>query len=200
MAYRVKLKNTNRFINVEDEETAQAIEAEGTATEEVSSKNMEETMSELEAKNGELASIQAEVEELKGELSVYKEKLDQLLSEEMIEHAAMEMAGEAGEAEEIIENVMDDEKEKEEFKNSLKGLFGSRLHGAVLGACGVQVENMTPEILRGAFKAQSQIIRSGKFANKKVVAGAKVVDHGQKHTNSKTTERTVLNRLGFKTK
>lgn len=199
MAYRVKLKNTNRFINVEDEETAQAIEAEGAATEEISSRNMEETMSELEAKNGELAAVQSEVEELKGELSVYKEKLDQLLSEEMIEHAAMEMASEAGEAEEVIENAVEDEKEKEEIMNSIHGLFGSRLHAAVLGACGVQIENASPDALRNIFKAQVQIVRSGRFANKKVVAGSKMFEPTQKHTNSKPAERSVLNRLGFKT-
>ena len=113
---KVRLKNTGKFIYV-NEEGAAAVEEE----EKVSGANLESTMSELEGKNEELAAVQSEVEELKGELSVYKEKLDALLSEEAVEHAAEEMVEETGEAEEIIENATflnekeeEDEKKKEE--------------------------------------------------------------------------------------
>jgi len=155
---KVKLMN-GRFVNV-DEEAATAI----TEDQSVSEKTLEATMSELEQTKSEQAELQAKIDELSGELSVYKQKLDELLSTETIEHAAAGMMEEAGEAGEIIENASfpdekgeDDEKKKEEVKNSIKGLFGKKLHEKVLNSIGVKTENMSEEGIRGAFKAQHQI-------------------------------------------
>lgn len=179
MNVKVKLRN-GKFINT-DEEGAEAV-AEDTAATEESSKSMESTMGELESKSGELASLQAEVDELKGELSVYKEKLDELLSEEAVESAALEMIEEQGEAEEIIENaliknsegeeVAADEKDK--IKNSIRKLRGTKLHQEVLTLVGMNVENMSAEAAKGAFKAHAQICNTHKAA--KVVVGAKVMN------------------------
>ena len=172
---RVRLRNTGRYVNV-DEESASAIEAEGEASE-GSGKKLEETMAELDGKTQEASALQAEIDELKGELSVYKEKLDQLLSTEAIEHAAEEMVQESGEAEEIIENAFgeseEDKKKKEEVMNSLKGLHGTKLHTHVLNSIGVQTEGMNADAMRGAFKAQHQV--RTKIGNRKV-AGTKVTN------------------------
>lgn len=200
---RVRLRNTGRFVNV-DEEVAKDLEendAKGEESEAKSSKSMEDTMNQLEGKNGELAQLQSEIEELKGELSVYKEKLDQLLSEESIEHAASEMMEDKEDADEIIENMMDgeepeDAKKKEEIKNSLKGVWGASLHQKVLNAIGVKCENMSKEAMRGTFKAQAQIIKAGmtRFNNKRKVAGANMFKNTK---DNPTSERTVGQMLGF---
>ena len=200
---RVQLRNTKRFVNV-DEEGAAAIAAEEEVTA-GSGKKLEELMAQVEDLNGQIAALQAEAEEGKGELSVYKEKLDELLSTEAIEHAAMGMVAEAAEAEEIIENsklvnekgeeLKDEEKEK--FKNSLKSIHGTKLHTAVLSAVGVNCENMSPEALRGAFKAQNQILKA--MGGKRTVVGTKVNNALPNHTDVKgTATRTAHERLGFK--
>lgn len=196
---RVRLRNTGKIINTDDEGAAALAEEESSASasEESSGKKLEESMSELEVKNQELAQLQAEIEELKGELSVYKEKLDEILSDSTIERAAEEMTAEQGEAEEIIENTLPEE-EKEKVKNSLKGLHGSKLHQEVLTVCGVRCENMSPESLRGAFKAQHQIISNAKA---KGVAGARFINAmSQKSTTvnpAAVSTRTPMERLGL---
>ena len=160
-----------------------------------------------EALLAQIAALQAEAEEGKGELSVYKEKLDQLLSEETIEHAAEQMVAEQGEAEEIIENAVianekgeEDEKKKEEVKNSLKGLRGTKLHTTVLNALGVKTDGMSADAMRGAFKAQHQIANSLK--GKKRVAGAKLMNGMTQATTegAKGVERTAAQRMGFQKK
>lgn len=193
---RVRLKNTGLYLNTDDEGAA-AVAAE----EESSAGDLQKTMQDLESKNGELSALQAEVEELKGQLSVYKEKLDELLSTEAIEHQAAEMIEEQGEGEEIIENMIpDDDEKKEEVKNSIKGLYGSKLHTHVLSSIGVKVENMSSDAMRGAFKAQAQIANTMK--GKKVVTGTKMVNslRGKVETvvNAAPTSRTSRERLGFK--
>lgn len=190
--FRVQLKNTGKFINT-DEEGAGAIEEEKS----MSSAGLDKAMSELEEKNAELESVKSEVEDLKGQLSVYKEKLDALLAEETIEHAAAGMLEEAGEAGEIIENMVDEEK-KEEIKNSLKGKFGNSLHAAVLAAVGVNTEGMSSDAIRGAFKAQAQISN----AMKGRVTPVKVAGHNMalQNTNKAAVEVPVMNsrqRLGL---
>ncbi len=199
--FRVKLANTGKFINA-DEETANAVEEES----KVSGAKLETTMSELETKNAELAELQAQVEELKGQLSVYKEKLDQLLSEETIEHAAEGMLAEGEEAGEIIENSTifnekgeeEPEEKKKEFMNSVRKLHGTKLHSAVLGALGVKTEGMSPEAIRGSFKAQHQICNSMK--GKRTVAGTKMFNNGMKMETTVAGDganRSGHQRLGF---
>lgn len=183
---RVKLVNTGRFINV-DEEVATAIEAETEASagkEEATIKDLGKTMEELEEKNSSMEELQAEIDSLKGELSVYKEKLDELLGGGAIEAAAEGMVEEQGEASEILENspVVDeegeevDDKEKEAVMNSVKNLRGPALHSAVLSAIGLRVENMAPEALAGAFHAQAQLINRYKGKPVVKVAGARMVN------------------------
>jgi hypothetical protein len=204
---RIQLANTKRYVNVE-EDTATAIEEETQATEKVgeeSSASLEETMSQLETKNAESESLQSELEELKGELSVYKEKLDQLLSGDQIEEAAEGMIEEKEDSEEIIANMApveneseeDLEKRKGEVMNSLKGVYGNTLHTTVLTAVGVKCENMSPESLRGAFKAQSQIVKHS--GPRKKVAGARMLNADGKVVveNAAPTVRTARQRLGF---
>lgn len=203
---RVRLKNTGRFVNV-DEEVAKDLEendAKGEESESKASKSLEETMGQLEGKNGELANLQSEIEELKGELSVYKEKLDQLLSEETIEHAAADMMEDKADADEIIENMIgcdgsEEAKKKEEIKNSMNGVWGSALHEKVLTAIGVRCENMSKETMRGAFKAQAQIVKAGavRLKNKKI-AGENIF---QNSTDSHVTSgRTTSQKLGYASK
>ena len=201
----VKLKLANgKYVNV-DEEAAKEIEA----SEGASAKSLEETMGALEEKNGELSAVQGEVEELKGELSVYKEKLDELLDTEAIEHAAAEMVEEQGEAGEILENAAilnekgeeEDEEKKKEFMNSTRKLYGTKLHQHVLNAIGVKTEGMSPEALRGAFKAQHQIANAlkarGKAPGGKKVAGAKLFNAAQPAGAAQPTARTPRQRLGL---
>lgn len=203
---RVKLRN-GKYVNT-DEEGAKAIEEDSSATDSElgeSSKSIETSMKQLEDKNGELADVQSEVEELKGELSVYKEKLEELLSDEAVEAAANEMVAEQGEAEEILENslIKDGEgnelpqDEKEKVKNSCKGLRGDRLYRHVLGAVGVKVENMSAEGCKGAFKAHSQIIKNGAF---KKVSGVRLMG-GMKPAETPAGSQKVRNsreKLGLK--
>lgn len=204
---KVKLRN-GKYINT-DEDGAKAIEEDNAATEEStkeSSKSLEASMEQLESKNGELAAVQSEVEELKGELSVYKEKLDELLSDEAIEAAAAGMIEEQDEASEILENSLIKDGEgkeldgeaKMEIKNSIKSIHGEKLHRKVLELVGVQVENMSAEGVKGAFKAHSQILKnsSGK------VAGQKMMNSMQpKEAEVKAAQVQVRNsreRLGLK--
>lgn len=206
MSVKVMLKNTKRFVNT-DEDGAAAIEAESAAAEEsgtMSAKSLEDTMSQLAEANAKLSEAQSEAEELKGELSVYKQKLDALLDEGAIEKAAEGMIEETAEAEEIIENTdMKDEKgeplkedEKEKVMNSIRKLHGEKLHRAVLSAAGVQVENMSAEAVRGAFKAQSQIIKN--MCGKKHVAGAKLMNSDPLPVKVETKVRNSRERLGLK--
>jgi hypothetical protein len=195
MTVRIKLRNTGKYINV-DEEVAPAIEADQDAGE-TKAAGMDDKISQLEEKNAGLEALQAEIEELKGELSVYKEKLDELLSEEAVEGAAEGMIEENGEAGEIVENLFptDKEKEKQELKNSLRKIHGTKLHNAVLTAIGVNTEGMSAEAMKGAFKAQHQIANAMK--GKKVVAGAKMIQNTAEDTGGGSNQRTGLERLGF---
>ncbi len=203
---RVKLRNTGKYVNV-DEEAAPAIE-ESQDTGETEKAGMTDKISQLEGKNADLEALQAEIEELKGELSVYKEKLDELLSEEAVEGKAEEMVMENGEADDIVENAMpvDEEdkeagKKKEEFKNSLKKLHGTKLHNAVLSAIGVKTGDMTPEALRGAFKAQHQIcnIMKSKGAMQKKQVSRHAMFQNAKFTNDSgaADARTTAQKLGY---
>ena len=203
---RVKLRN-GKFINT-DEEGAAVVAEDTSAAEEdkgTDGKKLAKLMADYDELKTAKEKTDAELEELKGELSVYKEKLDQLLSEETIEAAATEMIGEQDEAGEILENSkifdekgkeVEEEDKKEEIKNSLKSLHGTKLHAAVLSKIGVKIENMSADALKGAFKAQNQIIKS--MGGKRFVAGTKL-------TNSTigkdgAVQRTPKERLGFKKK
>jgi len=198
---KVRLRN-GKFINT-DEEGAAAIEEDSTTAEVTASKSLEDLMTQVAELNSQIEALQAEAEEGKGELSVYKEKLDELLSDEAVEHAAEELTSERGEGMEILENAFGEEEadEKEKVKNSIKGLRGTALHTAVLTACGVKVENMSSEAIRGAFKAQGQLTRSG-FTNRKHVGvtGAKLMNSMTPNQTSGNggVQRTALERLGFK--
>jgi hypothetical protein len=207
---KVKLRN-GKYINT-DEDGAAVVADDTTATEtkEVGSgKQLEDLMAQCEDLKAAKAESDAQLEEVRGELSVYKEKLDQLLSEETIEAAAGEMNAEQGEASEILENstLVDDkgkevteDAEKDKIKNSIKALHGQKLHSAVLSSIGVKCENMSPEALRGAFHAQHQVLNTLGGAGRKVVAGTKLMNStvakdGQVIT---TTQRSGHDRLGIK--
>ena len=215
---RIKLANTGKFVNV-DEETASALEAEQTAAEAkvgeekvTSGKKVDELISQVEELNAEIAKLQAEADESKGELSVYKEKLDELLSEEAIEHQAMEMAAESADADEIIENAaacMEDEKKAEEFKNGferlgntgLHKLRGSELQSTVLNAIGMNVENMSPGEIKGAFRVHHQMAianRSKRVENKKSVAGAALFQNKDEKGVSQILQNRVSKMWGGK--
>lgn len=207
MTVRIQLKNTKKFINVE-EEVAEDIQNEETA----SAASLEETMTSLETKNSELQAVQAEVEELKGELSVYKEKLDELLSTEAVEHAAMDMMAEADEGTEILENSLivneegipvDDDEKKQEIKNSCRGIFGDAFKTKVLNSVGVKTEGMTREILNGAFKGQLAVARALKVHGglSRKVAGEKIFNSTGKTLTTQGAQqpllRSALERMGF---
>lgn len=207
---RIRLRNTGRVVNV-DEEAANAIEDEQNASEEKeqqasgeateSKRSLEETVTQLEGKNDELATLQQEIEELKGELSVYKQKLDELLDGGAIEAAAEEMNEEQAEAGEILENMAEGEakeEDREKIKNMRvcngKPLRKADLHKAVLGACGIKVENMSDSELRGAFKAQVQLVRAGKTGARRV-NGSKVMN--TQIGDNAPVQRTARERLGI---
>jgi hypothetical protein len=197
MNVRVKLGKTGRYINT-DENGAKDVEAENAAVQE-SDGSFESTMGTLEEKNSAMEALQAEIEELKGELSTYKQRLDELMSDEAVEGKAMEMMADKQEAEEIVENACDDEK-KEEVKNSLKSLHGKKLYAATLDAIGVNTEGMSEPEIKGAFRAQNQI--SKKFRRTPTVAGAAMTGKmAVKNTaGAQKVERTYLEKLGYKTK
>ena len=187
---RVSLKNSRKFLNT-DEEGAQAYEEDSKMSEE----KLTGAMDELETKNGEMEALQAEIETLKGELQAYKDKLEELLSDEAIEAKAEEMIEESDEADEIIENMADEEK-KEEIMNSVKGLHGEKLHRATLEGIGLKFENMSKDGIKGAFKAQAQIAKMGKGLTKpKVVSGAKVTNAAAPGKERRVL--THLEKLGF---
>jgi hypothetical protein len=202
---KVKLLNSGRYVNA-DEGTAKEIEGdqeEQGVREAGSGKQLEESMTALEQKNGEMAALQAEMDELKGELQTYKDKLDELLSTEAVEHAAEGMNQERDEGEEILENAMPeelakDEKKKEEVKNTARKLYGTKLHEFVLNTIGVKTENMSPDGMKGAFKAQHQITNSMK--GKRAVSGSRMLNANAKVETvvQGGVQRTALQRLGYK--
>ena len=178
---RVKLRN-GRYINVKEEDApaVEENEAKGAEAEAGSGKKLEDLMAEVAGLNSQIAKLQAIAEEGKGELSVYKEKLDELLSDESKEAAAEGMIQERGEADEIIENVCDGmpPEKKEEVKNSLVK-DGRRLHGdplkrAVLAIAGQKCENMGPAEVNGAFRAVHSMVKNG--LTKKTVSGAQFMN------------------------
>ncbi len=167
---RIRLPRTGRFINTDDE-GAREMENEMAEEQKANQKmtqSYEDAVGQLEEKTQSLAALQTEVETLKGELMTYKKKLDELLSEEAVEHKVMERLGDLEGADEIVENCQmknEDgsdmaEDKKQEFKNSLRKLHGAKLHEAVLRAVGIRIENMSPEAIRGAFSAQRQILKA----------------------------------------
>ena len=207
---QVRLKNSGKTIFTNEAGAEMLANEENMAAENMevaegaSSKKLEESMSELETKNGEMEALNGEVEELKGELSVYKEKLDALLDGDAVGAAAEEMMADQEEAGEILENMApyegdEDGKKKEEVMNSIKGLRGAALHSAVLVALGANIENMSSDAVRGAFKAQSQIMNSG-LASKKTVAGAKMTGAHIQVENKQFSARPAHQRLGFPAK
>ena len=117
------------------------------------------------------------------------------------------MNEEQDEADEIIENCEiknekgeePDEKAKDEFKNTYRKLHGQKLHEYILKAVGMKIENMSPDALRGAFKANHSFIMNLKAKNK-TVAGANLTRGMFKNeTGGGASERkgTVHSRLGF---
>lgn len=205
MSVRIRLANTGKFVNV-DEETAAALESEQSAseakTEEAkaeSGKKLEELMKEVEELNAQIAELTASSEEAKGELSVYKEKLDELLSDEAAEAQAMAMAAESGEADTIIENMAEDEKKVEEIKNSIGRiantaiykLRGTALQTAVLNSVGFKTEGMSAGEVKGAFRTHLHLANSGKGQKdaKRVVAGAGVFQNDGKQVVNAAQDR-----------
>jgi hypothetical protein len=199
MAVRVKLRNTNRYINVEDEETAKAVESEqdageakvGEAKEEGASEEKESSGSSLEALMKETtelkvsqSDLQAKLDEALGELAVYKEEIDKLMSDESMESEVEAQAKDSGEADEIIENMCMsfDPKKAAEVRGSflrigntsIHKLRGTALHEAVLNAVGMKTENMAPAELKGAFKARLHMANTSPKPAVKTVAGAKL--------------------------
>ena len=198
---RVKLRNTGKYINVKEED-APAVEEDQAKGEEVSvgsGKKLEELMAQVEDLNGQIAELTAQAEEGKGELSVYKEKLDELLSDEAAEQKAEGMNEERAEADDIIENVTADfpPEKKEEVKNALapggKRLYGEKMKRAVLNVSGVKCENMSPAEVNGAFRAQHAMIRNG--FGKKVVAGAQVFRNTVDVKTKLQNDRAEISRL-----
>jgi hypothetical protein len=213
---RFKLPRTGQFVNV-DEEGARRLEEEqkeeSKADEKVKNeseekgKSLEKQMGDHEKLLKENEELKAKLDESAGELKVYKDKLDELLSDDTLEKKADEMNEEQGEADEVLENCSfknekgeEDEKKKEEIKNSIRKLHGAKLHSAVLTAAGVKIENMSPEVLRGAFKAHVQILRSsGKSKGSRTVAGTNMLNKNQiQNTNGGTgSQYTAMQRLGY---
>lgn len=203
---RVKLANTGKFINVEEGDVA-ALEAEQTASDQKvaeagasadagSGKKIEDLMKQVEELNAQIAELTTTSEEAKGELSVYKEKLDQLLSDEAQEAQAVEMAEESGEADEIIENACAgmDEKKASEIKNgftrigntSLHKLRGVALKTQVLNAIGMKTEGMAPAEINGAFKAHhSMAVTNRGNRTEKTVAGKQIFERRQVANSAK---------------
>jgi len=217
MSVKVKLALTGKFINT-DEEGATAIDEESKKAQEVvgdtkteGDKSLETTMSALEGKNGEVATLQQEIEELKGELSVYKAKLDELLSDELLEGKAAEMVEEQGEADEILENCniknaegkdIEDAEEKKKIMNSIKPLHGEKLHREILNLTGIKCENLSKEGVKVAFKTQHQMIANMKSVSTKVVVGQKMVNVSKQTpgTESAGGARTARQKLGLSSK
>ena len=202
MDVKVRLRNSKKIINTDEEGAAAIAEEEAVATEASteSAKTLEACMAECEALTQQCAECNAALEECKGELSVYKEQLDALLSTEAIEHAAEGMIEEQGEAEEILENMaghVAKPEEQEKIKNARfcngKPLRGEALHRAVLTQCGVNVENMSAPAVAGAFKAQNQIVKAR--GTQRVVSGAKLVNTMQNSADPIT--RSAHQRLGI---
>lgn len=188
---KIKLANTGKYVNV-DEEAAGAIEAEQVASEAkageekvTSGKKIDELIKQVEELNAEIAKLQEEADESKGELSVYKEKLDELLSDEAAEAQAAAMVEESSDADQIIENAMEeDDKKKEEVKNSIgrignTGIYklrGTALQTAVLNAIGFKTDGMSAGEVKGAFRTHLHLANSGNGQKgaKRTVAGAGV--------------------------
>jgi hypothetical protein len=195
---RVKLKNTGRYINVE-EEIAGELENEETAV----SKSFEEVVNELTEKKTEAEALQATIDELQGQIAAFQKQLDDLLDDGRVEEAAQEMVEEQGEAEEILENTAlvnesgeEDEKKKDEVMNSIKKLRGEKLHTAILNAIGISTEGKNADWKKGAFKSQHMICNRRKD---KKVAGAKIFNSFPKQTSTGVVdERTALQKLGYK--
>jgi len=202
---RIKLKYSNKSILM-NEEAAEAVEEESTQMD----GKLGDLMNELETAQGEKGALEAQIQELEGELSVYKEKLDELLDgqDEMVEEAAANMVAEGEEAEEIMENSpmyndegeeVEDEEKRMDMMNSIRSVRGTDLHKKVLTTIGIKCDNMTPEHLRGAFKAQHQIASSGK--GRKKIAGEKFNNQMIPNKGDKggaiPQQRTALQRLGF---
>lgn len=191
---KIRLANTGKYINVAEEdapaleEESKAAEAKASEASAGSGKKLEELMAQVEELNGQIAELTASSDEAKGELSVYKEKLDELLSEEAQEASMAAAAEESCDADEIIENAACcmDEKKGEEFKNSfarigntgIHKLRGTALQTAVLTGIGMNVENMAPAEIKGAFRAQLHMAvknKASRVENKaKKVAGAQL--------------------------
>ena len=195
---RVKLKNTGRYVNVE-EEIAEELENEEAAV----SKSFEEVVNELTEKKTEAESLQATIDELQGQIAAFQKQLDDLLDDGRVEEAAQEMVAEQSEAEEILENTAlvnesgeEDDKKKDEVMNTIKKLRGEKLHTAILNAIGIDVNGKNADWKKGAFKSQHMICNRRKD---KKVAGAKIFNSFPKQTSTGVVDqRTDLQKLGYK--
>ena len=108
------------------------------------------------------------------------------------------MIEESGQADDIFENAFPDkeEKEKTEFKNSIRKVHGPKLHMVVLNAIGIKTDDMSAEAIKGAFKAQHQIANAlkGKAKPEKVVSGQKMFQNMDANPSNLTGHQM----LGYK--
>lgn len=193
---KIRLPKTGKFINT-DEDGAKAIDAENEEGQKAT-QSFEDAMGQLEEKNGQLTQLQSEIEELKGQLKIFKDKLDELMSDEAAEGKALEMIADQHQSDEIIENEVEDEKAREEIKNSTRTLHGVKLFNSILQAVGIKTEGMSDEAIRGAFKAQHQLSQMNK--GRRAVAGAGMTSRmmAQNTGGGGRVERTPHERLGLK--
>lgn len=121
-----------------------------------------ENATELEDKDSALKERDAKIEELQSQLLAAMQKVEELeaLSEGRAEEKAGEMLEDAGDAEDIVEYVTNDEQEKNQFMNSIRKTYGMPLYTKVMEKAGSPITTTSIGEARAAFKAVASMCKS----------------------------------------
>lgn len=190
MSYTIRMKIGNKdkemeFSSKEDADKAQEM---ANAASEAKQADIDKAVEEVTSLKEQVAALNADLEEKKSSIEEYKEKLENALSEEAQEEIAEDLIAQK-EAEESVVNEEVDDKDKEEVKNSLKGMKRSEraifLATHVMNKRGLDIKEWDDNSKIASFMTIAAEAKQ-KVQNKKELSNNLGNVNGAKVVNSKT--------------
>lgn len=191
---RIQGQRTKKVLNM-DEESVVVYNEEQDLMEKAS----DTVKSEAEAYKKELDELRSRYEVLQGELAAYKQQVDNGSDDTAVEKAALAMLEDQKDAHNIISRAkMTDTNGHvmsstgvEQYMNSIRKLNGDKLKLNVLSRLGMNTDNMSKDVIKGAWSAQKHICKQGLSQ----VAGSKMLNSNNQSQNQPGS-RSAFDRLG----